>query len=205
VHRRHIDCLKRVRKHVGATDIALTGGLAIELQLRRLGFRGRSLGDDLDFVAKSLDAVPPSVTSDFLVVHYHVLQPKFLVMLVDPVSRIRVDIFPDLVGSIETAEELHIEDCRVNVLRLAAMFAHKVLILETAASLERTVDPKHYRDALALGELIGSRPPDVPKKLMVPDIYSTDVNQYCAKCETNVSTSFRLSPKQEIFDILGYV
>ena len=128
-----------------------------------------------------------------------------IIMLVDPVSRIRVDVFPDLADSMEDAEEVDIENYRVRVLSPAAIFAHKALILESAVSQARTVDPKHYRDALALGELIGSRPPDVPKKLMVPDIYSTDVNQYCAKCETNVSTSFRLSPKQEIFDILGHV
>ena len=136
MHRRHIDCLKRVRKHVDVSEVALTGGCAIDLQLGRFGFLRRSVGEDIDFVAKSLDAVPPSFISDFLVAHYHLSQPKFLVMLVDPISRIRVDIFPDLVGSMETAEELDIEDCRVKVLGAAVMFAHKVLILETSASQE---------------------------------------------------------------------
>src|SRR5262249_17740880 len=103
-------------------------------------------------------------------------QPKFLIMLVDPVSRIRVDVFPDLFASIKDAEELDIGNYRVRVLSPAAIFAHKVLILESAISRETPVDPKHYRDAVALGELIGSRPPDVPKKFLIRDTYQVRVH-----------------------------
>jgi hypothetical protein len=100
-------CLHKLVDHVRLNDVAITGGVAIQLGLAETGRAGgRTTIADLDLVASSLDAVRPSVSRVFLVSHYHVVQPgvpKFMVQLVDPASRIRVDVFPDLAGSLARA------------------------------------------------------------------------------------------------------
>jgi hypothetical protein len=55
---------------------------------------------------------PPSLSTEVLICHYHLPQPNFLLMSVDPLSRIRVDVFPDLIGSLEAAEEIIVEGPR---------------------------------------------------------------------------------------------
>ena len=53
-----------------------------------------------------MDGVAATVARDFLVSHHHVPQPgvkKAIVQLVDPVTRLRVDIFPDLGGMLPRA------------------------------------------------------------------------------------------------------
>jgi hypothetical protein len=120
VHQRQ--CLKRFVSHVNRCDqIALTGGVAIDLYLTRAGIRRRTTGGDIDFVATSLDVVAPSLSTEFLICHYHLPQPKFLLMSVDPLSRIRVDVFPDLIGSLEDAEEIVVEGHVVRVLSAEAI------------------------------------------------------------------------------------
>src|SRR5262245_21750493 len=92
-------CVDRLASHVDRARIALTGGVAIQLGLAALGKRGpRTRVADLDFVATSIDAVTPRATGTFLVSHFHTVQagiPKFMIQLVDPLTRIRIDIFPD--------------------------------------------------------------------------------------------------------------
>jgi len=108
---------------------------------------------DLDFVATSLEAVSSSVVGQCLVSHYHVERPgvpKFMIQLVDPESRIRIDVFPDLVGSIADARATEIGEHRMQVLPLEKIFEHKVQTL-VRASPAAPIDPKHVRDALRLG------------------------------------------------------
>jgi len=61
-------CVDRLLSHVRQADIAVTGGVAIELGLAEIGHTGcRTRIADLDCVAGSLDAVAPSVCDAFLV------------------------------------------------------------------------------------------------------------------------------------------
>ncbi len=199
-------CLGRLLPHLRRDGVAITGGVAMEIGLARSGHSGsRRTIADLDLVAADLDVVSPGVASQFLISHYHVPQPdapKFMVQLVDPIARIRIDIFPDLAGSIVDAPTLTIGEHAVKVLTLASIFDHKVQIL-SKASATRPVDPKHDRDARLLGAIAASAVPPVAPGALIADVYGTD-DVSCRRCEQSRRTSFPLAPKQQIFEILGW-
>ena len=142
--------------------IAVTGGVGMDMGLASLGYLGlRHHVADLDLVATSIDAVSAGVTGRFLVSHYHVTQagvPKFMVELVDPESRMRVDVFPDLLGSIADARTIHVGQHSMPVLPLNRIFDHKIQTL-VRASAAAPIDPKHVQDARFLGDIsVESRP-----------------------------------------------
>ena len=96
--RRLTTCLARLVPNLRLNDVAITGGVAIQLGMAELGHAGsRDTIADLDMVASSLDAVSSSVAHAFLVSHYHVVQPgvpKFIVQLVDPSLGFEWTYFP---------------------------------------------------------------------------------------------------------------
>lgn len=201
-------CLARLLPHVRRDELALTGGVALELHLAAAGMpsRRRAIAD-LDLVARRLESVDASVSEEFLVCHYHVPQPaypKFLFMVVDPVSRIRVDIFPDLVGSIKNARPVSIGDEDLLVLDCNSLLDHKLQTL-SKASEAHPVDEKHYLDAQALAKLCRRDLPPVAAGCLRKEVYCTDLEARCPRCEASRDPAFPLSPKREIFAILGYV
>jgi hypothetical protein len=189
-------------------EIAMAGGVAIELRLADKGVSGwRDRILDLDFVARRREAIASSVAREFLVCHYHLPQPgypKFLVMLVDPVSRIRVDVFPDLVGFIGKAQPMSVCGQTWLVFDFESMLDHKLLTL-AKASERRPVDEKHHRDALLLARLLGRGVPPTPPTSFREDVYSTDLDARCARCEASRDAAFPIAPKRQVFDLLGYV
>ncbi len=73
----------------------------------------------MDFVATSVDAIAPSVSRSLLVSHFYLPQPgyaKFMLQLVGPETRLRIDIFPDLAGSIAHALERLVAGHRLRLL-----------------------------------------------------------------------------------------
>ena len=184
----------------------MTGGVAIEARLAASGYTGWRTGlADLDLVASTLDAVHPSVCEVFLVSHYHVAQPgvpKFMLQLVDPVSSIRVDVFPDLVGSLARATVMQIETQHMKVLALEDILGHKLQML-SKASAAKPVDPKHADDAYALAKLLGRPTPAVPDCL-VKDAYGDDTDRFCDRCQLSLDPRFPLAPKGDIFRLLGW-
>jgi hypothetical protein len=199
-------CLDRLMPHVRQGDVAITGGVAIQLRLAELGYAGRRAAfADLDCVASTLDAIGPGVADDFLVSHYHVVQPgvpKFMVQLVDRVSRVRVDVFPDLVGSLARARVVQIENHRVKMLALEDILEHKLRTISTA-SPTKPVDPKHADDAYLLGEVLGRRVSAVARECLVRDVYGSD-DVDCERCRLSLDPMFPLAPKREIFSLLGW-
>lgn len=193
--------------HLDADDVALTGGAAIELHLAAAGRPARrAVVGDLDFLARCLKAIPPSVARDFLVSHYHRARPgvpKAMIQLVDPTTRMRIDIFSDSAGVIPRAQRTTIEGTVLNVLDARSIFDHKVQMLRTA-SPSHPVDSKHWDDAVALAELCGLEPPPAPTSA-VRTVYCTDVNLTCPRCELSRTLDFPLAPKSDIFALLGYV
>ena len=126
-------CLGRLTPHRQVNCVALTGGVGMQMGLAAFGHPGvRHHVADLDFVATSLDAVSSSVVDRFLVSHYHVVRPgvpKFMIQLVDPESRIRIDVFPDLAGSIADARTIYVGHHPMPVLPLNRIFEHKIQTL----------------------------------------------------------------------------
>jgi hypothetical protein len=200
-------CLSRLLPHLRRDQVAITGGVAIQLGLAAAGRSGsRESIADIDFAASGLDAVSDSVSSSFLVSHYHVPQPgvpKFMIQLVDPVSRMRVDIFPDLVASLAHARRFTIGDQSPNVLDLQSILNHKLLTLSKASNAN-PVDPKHYRDARALASFFGREMPPVPDSALAKDVYGIEADVECRRCALSRNPGFPLAPKHRIFNLLGY-
>jgi hypothetical protein len=192
--------------HVRRSDVAITGGVAIQWRLAEVGYVGGRTGiADLDCVASSVDAITPSVSEVFLLSHYHVVQPgvpKFMVQLVEPVSRIRVDVFPDLVGSLARARVVQIENQSVKMLTLEDILEHKLRTISTA-SRTKPVDPKHADDAYLLGDMLGRYIPRVEPECLVEDVYGTD-DLHCERCRLSLNPLFPLAPKREIVNLLGW-
>jgi len=200
------DCISRLLPHVSAASIAITGIVAMQLGISDSSRRWpKNTIADLDLVAASVDGVRPSIVERFLVSHYHTVVPgvpKFMIQLVDPLTRIRVDIFPDLVGSITDARERRIGELSVRVLPLTRILEHKVLTL-SRASRSATIDPKHVRDARLLGDLLGTAVSDVAPEVVAPDVYGTG-DLTCRRCELSTHNDWPLAPKEQVFDLLGW-
>jgi hypothetical protein len=200
------DCLGRLLPHVGRPDIAITGGVAMQVGMAGQGRPGtRSDITDLDLVAASIEVVRPSVVRAFLVSHYHVVRPgvpKFMIQLVDPLTRVRVDVFPDLAGSIADAREIRIGEYSIRVLPLERILEHKLLTLSRASRLA-PIDPKHVRDAQLLGDLLGAPVPAIDQEAVAPDEYGTG-DLACGRCELSNHPDWPLAPKEQVFDVLGW-
>lgn len=201
-------CLGRLLPHTHPEKIALTGSVAMELRLAEQGAgRVRTTLTDLDFIVSSPSAVGSTVAAQFLVSHYHVVGPgvrKFTLQLVDPDSGLRIDVFPDLTGSLGTAGVVPVDGLCFKVLSLTSIFDHKLSVV-TGASREKPVDPKHYRDLRALGAVLDREVPEVSASCLAKDVYETDVGLICRRCQLSEDPRFRLAPKREILSILGYV
>jgi len=200
-------CLNRLIPHVQLDSLAMTGGVAMQLGMARLGRYGaRNIVTDLDFVAGRIEAVRPGVVEQFLVSHYHVVQlgvPKFMIQLVDPGSRIRIDLFPDLVGSLADARPTEVGAHTILVLPLELIFEHKVQTL-SRASRSAPIDPKHVRDAHVLGEVLDRQPPMVRPEALATDVYGIETDWFCERCELSRHPDWPLAPKDRIFESLGW-
>jgi hypothetical protein len=188
-------CLDRLWPHVDESALALTGGVALSV----LHAAPRRLAD-VDFVAGRMSAVRPSVTRDFLVSHFHASGPavkKAIVQLVDPHTRLRVDVFPDLQGALARATRHEVAGGARLLVSATDLLAHKL------ALFSRPVDEKHWRDAVVLARLCGEPAPPAPA--LAADVYSTDLAYVCARCTASATPEFPIAPKRAIFDVLGYV
>jgi len=175
--------------------------------VREAGHSAARSIDDVDIVVRSLESVGREIARDFLVSHYHVPQPgypKFLVQLVDPRTRLRIDIFPDLVGSIASAQERSVAGVPLRVLTADSILDHKLLTLSKGSSL-KLVDSKHYRDARRLATICERSVPDVANEFLTETSYSAEIGPPCERCLASADTNFPLAPKQQIIELLGYV
>lgn len=196
-------CLSRLLPHLDRHSVALTGGVAIELHLAAAAKHGRRERiADVDFMASRLDVIAPTVASVFLISHYHVARrgvPRGMIQLVDPVTGLRLDIFPDLAGALSRAKHMLVAGEVLLVLEPQSMLEHK---LQTLA--KPPVDEKHWLDAVALAALCAAPSPPRLAQFM-PDRYSTDFTLVCDRCDRSRSPRFPLAPKANIFELLGYV
>jgi hypothetical protein len=198
--------LDRLEPHLRVEDVAVTGGIAIDIGMEALrAHRTRGRVADLDLVARSVDVVDPGLARDFLVSHYHVAGPgvpKFMIQLVDPATRIRVDIFPDLAGSIARACYVSIGAHQVRILSLEDILDHKLETL-SKASPERPVDPKHLRDARAIARVLGRTIAKIDPRCLAEDVYG-ETKGGCVRCESSRRPEFPLAQPHKIAALLGW-
>lgn len=142
----------------------LVGGLAIRCYLAESGRAVPQRGvNDIDIVAAQPGVVQPSVTDGLLVHHNHPLKPDghFRMVLADPKTRIKVDIFPQ--NPLNPADErIHRVDYKGAELPLqTAEDQLAKTVLDLVMMWGRPVDPKQLDDAERLLEVVDTERADV--------------------------------------------
>jgi hypothetical protein len=127
-----------------------------------------------------------------------------MLQVVDPLSRLRVDVFQDRTGSLGKARPFPALYEGLLVLDARSLLDYKLQLL-SKASAEHPVDSKHYLDALALARLFHHEVPPIPPAHLGQDVYCTNLDMLCQRCAASADEAFPLSPKRRIFDLLGYV
>lgn len=200
-------CLQKIDRFLGPTPFSVCGGVAVQLMLAK---HGASRQDrrvrDLDVLAE-LGELPPERFDGWLLSHFHRPHPgydKRLVQLVDPETRLRVDIFHDADARWRDSAPHQIGDVTVLVSSARQLLAHKRRLLE-GASAERPMDPKHAEDARLLASLLGESEPEVAAECLRVDVYGTDLSVRCLRCLASMPAPVPLAPKAQILSLLGYV
>jgi hypothetical protein len=210
---------------------ALTGGVAIELHILRLGGKPiiRRL-NDLDFVAASFDSIPETIGSELLLRHVHPYDPPGKIMLlgVDPETGVRLDVFRAYGMEMERTFPIEIATLALRTVSLPDLVArHARLNWDLAEG--RPVAPKYARDFLRLIELVttdeveriwqehrkGQSPESFAETalqlrrtivsradLLIPPTYSMDADEGCPRCQG--TGAFPLCDPRQILSILGY-
>jgi hypothetical protein len=210
---------------------ALTGGVAIELHILRLGGKPviRHL-NDLDFVAASFDSIPETIGSELLLRHVHPQDPPGKTMLqgVDPETGVRIDVFRAYGGEMERTCPITIATLALRTVSLQDLVArHARLNWDLVEG--RPVAPKYARDFLRLIDLVTTdeveriwqehRKSQSPERfaetalqlrrmiasrseLLIPPTYSTNIYEVCPRCLGR--GAFPLCDPRQILSILGY-
>ena len=210
---------------------ALTGGLAVEIHLLRLG-RQPSIRilNDLDFIAGSFDCIPETLAAEFVFRHIHSLDPLGNTMLqfVDADDAMRIDVFRAYGATMSRAFHLDLPSGAIRVISLEDLVARTArLILDLAEGVP--VPSKHASDFLRLTELVDPsqveiawqdhRKPKHPAsfaesnrllqhliltraQLLITPHYSHDTKEQCPRCEP--TAAFRLADPNLIVALLGY-
>ena len=135
---------------------ALTGGVAIELHILRLGAKPiiRRL-HDLDFVAASFDSIPEAIGSELLLRHVHPHDPPGKIMLqgVDPETGVRMDVFRAYGMEMERTSPIEIATLALRTVSLQDLVARHAR-LNWDLMEGRPVAPKYAQDFLRLIELV---------------------------------------------------
>jgi hypothetical protein len=154
------DCARVARTflslaHHEISGWALTGGVAIELHILRLGGKPiiRRL-NDLDFVAACFDSIPESIGSELLLRHVHPHDPPGKIMLpgVDPETGVRVDVFRGYGMEMERTSPIESTALPRTLSLLDLVARHARLNWDLVEG--RPVAPKYARDFLRLMELV---------------------------------------------------
>jgi len=228
---RRVCCvLEKLQRH-GLRNFAITGSLALELQLlvRNQSSGTRAL-NDLDIVIESFTSVPSALANEFLVRHVHPLAPegKMVLQFVDPKPSLRIDVFRAYGLTLARSQLFHFEAGAIQVVAVEDLVARTASLL---IDLERgcVVARKHAQDFERLSRVVSCegvaaawqehRKPTDPASfkeatrqiselvascgslLVIPD-YSQDVETVCPKCVKN--ETFPLASASTIKSILGY-
>lgn len=209
---------------------ALTGGLAIDAQLRAQGqpIERRRL-NDIDFVVESFASIPESLSQSFLPHHVHpdATDGRILLQLIDEEQRIRVDLFAAIGTSLARAHPQNGDTAELHVFSLEDLVARTTALVSDRLRRRQTIDVKHvtaFRRLRGLGEPTKLAaawadhrqpvPGDLDEasreatclleshpELIVVERYSTDIVS-CERCRPH--GPFRPAAAARIVEVLGY-
>ncbi len=145
--------LTKFLRHIDPAKIAICGGLASRVHFAQHGipFRKGSL-NDIDLLTEQPDDVRPTVTSDFMLYHYHppgvddpVETSYFFYAFVDPESRLKADVFPYRWSAPERFIEATFKGQPIQVVSIEDQMI-QCLYDVSRISEELKVDPKQLED-----------------------------------------------------------
>lgn len=90
-----VGVLSKFMTHVTPENVVIVGGIARRFHLMRHGvpFPQRPF-NDLDFMVKDRHEMRPSITTDFMIAHYHPPRgTSFFAGLVEPDTKVTIDVF----------------------------------------------------------------------------------------------------------------
>lgn len=138
--------LQKILPHMKKEQFLVVGGLAIRYHLNQHGvtYPLREF-NDLDLKAFSIDVIKPSVQKDFLIYHYHPLKNgSFFVALVDPGTKIKVDIFDTTIKH-EEYTVLPFHEWKLKIVAIEDQLVKTVYDIGRISE-ESKVDPKQFSD-----------------------------------------------------------
>ena len=226
--RRATDVVAAIAAH--GLRCALTGGLAIDLQLRAHGQpAARRRLNDIDIVVESFASIPGSLSRTFLQHHVHpdATDGGTLLQLIDEERRIRVDVFAAFGRSLDRAHTLNSETGELEVLSIEDLVARTTALVCGRLRRRQAIDVKHVtalRRLSGLGEpaklaaawvdhrqqvpgtldeasLESARLLASHPELVVVEQYSSDIVP-CERCRQH--GLFRPASAARIVEILGY-
>jgi len=127
---------------------ALTGGLAIDAQLRAYGQTvERRPFNDIDFVVESFASIPESLAGSFLSHHVHpdATNGKTLLQLVDEAHRVRVDLFQAVGKTLLRTVPMYDGTCDLDVLAIEDLAARTTALVCGRLLRGLPIDVKHVR------------------------------------------------------------
>lgn len=229
--------LEKLLPYLEPNEFALVGGIPIRYHLINRGIDCpiRAL-NDLDMIAKRVSVVSPSVRQDFLIYHYHPQTPghhqeateNFYLVLVDPKSRTKIDIFcwdpaPERLVPFEFRGH------QVNLVSVEDQLVKTVVDI-SRISEEAKVDPKQFSDAKLLLQIADLETAErywknkfyekFQKSLLETTRDAQEIAEkhpewlkekpfrkpqpyVCPDC--NDTPDFPLTPMEEIYRVLGYI
>lgn len=228
---------KRVKTHltkllpyIDTDKMAIVGGLAIRYLLSKAGvdYPLRSF-NDLDLMVENANAVSQTVSNDFLIYHYHPSQNNsFYIVLVDPISRTKVDIF-DWNPPLEKYITVEFEGYKLKMRSVEDQLVKTVYDIQRISE-EKKVDPKQFEDTKLLMQIVDLKKADklwrkrnfkgYPGSLekaierankiakqhpqwLQRDPFKRVEPYHCVACKS--TKEFKITPMKEIYKILGYV
>ena len=220
---RTVKLLNRLLPYLEPQKFALVGGLAIRFHVYQAGLAyPRREFNDLDLVITDLKYLSPLMTKEILVYHFHEQAPLFYLALVDPVTKIKIDIFAQ--NSKEKFISVKFGTGKLQIRLVEEQLVKKVEDVGRIAS-GIAVDPKEIFDMRLLFKIADKTRAEViwgtkHKELQLvetihvyeryaglhPELVKAHPHrqreQYiCAECE--VTADFPLADKRKIKDILG--
>lgn len=222
--------LKKLFPYLNLKKCSIVGGLTIRyhLSVNNIPYTIRPL-NDIDLMVEEADAVSPTVGRDFYVYHYH--PPKngsFYIVLVDPILKIKVDIFncdPPLEDPIEVKFFCY----KIKIRGIEDQLAKTAFDIQRISN-DNKVDPKQFQYTRLLMKIANFKKADriwkkrnyekYPKSLLLAikraekikfehpewSIKKPFRRTQPYKCRNCKSTDqFKITPMKRIYKVLGYV
>lgn len=229
--------IKRFAWHVTPGKLVVCGGLAtrFHLALHNISFPKRSF-NDLDLLIEKPNDIKPSILADFLLYHYHppgvddpVETSYFFYAFVDPIFRLKVDVFPYRWSSPERFVKARLKDLDIWVVGIEDQLI-QCLYDVSRISLQQKVDPKQLKDVEILLKIVniklvkkiweGNNHPSYPRlfedalnrarklKKTQPDWWQEKPYRQpkpfkCSRCQNR--PEFPITDMKKIYKVLGHV